>query len=185
MIESFKTEIVEAENGRNELLKWKLIIVAALSAVSLSIGEAFRAQNDKTHSYVHLAVCLIPLVCVYVDLLCKHLQMRILVISRFFQDCQIDESSTIKSEITSFKNYEKFCEQVRFVFSLEDWAQTGSTYLICLLVIGTSFFKYGTVEFYIILFSGITGLAITLLIDYSYRRKKNRLNRQGCNPVIY
>jgi hypothetical protein len=30
MIEAFKTEIIEAEKSRTDLLKWKLIIVAAL-----------------------------------------------------------------------------------------------------------------------------------------------------------
>lgn len=35
MIDAFKTEIIEAEKSRTDLLKWKLLIVAALGAVGL------------------------------------------------------------------------------------------------------------------------------------------------------
>lgn len=138
MLTSYKNEIVEAHNARNDLLKWKLILVAILAAVSLGIGETFSTEKSNPNQFVHLALCLIPLVCVYVDLLCKHLQIRILVISKFFQKYKVDTSD---QAMLSFQEYEKFCEQVRSVFYFEDWAQTWSTYFFCSVVIFFAFFQ--------------------------------------------
>lgn len=176
MLEAFKNEIVEAENDRNDLLKWKLILVAVLSAVSLGIG-AFSPQNPQPVSYTHLAVCLIPLVCAYVDLLCKHLQMRILVISKFFQDHETGNTDIFGLEVLTFKKYEIFCTSKRTLFSFEEWAQTGSTYVLCIMVICSTFLcKKNPNDVYIIMASGVLGLILTGLIDYSFKQKIKRLN---------
>jgi hypothetical protein len=75
MIEAFKNEIIEAERSRTDLLKWKLILVAALGAIGLGINSPGSTLQPTLS--LHLVLCLIPLVCVYVDLLCSHLGMRI------------------------------------------------------------------------------------------------------------
>ena len=67
MIRDFRTEIVEAQKGRTDLLKWKLILVAALGALGLGINGF--SKDAKPALSLDLALCLIPLVCVYVDLL--------------------------------------------------------------------------------------------------------------------
>jgi hypothetical protein len=176
MLEAFKNEIIEAEKDRNDLLKWKLILVAVLSAVSMDIG-AFATKTSQSVSYARFAVCLIPLVCVYVDLLCKHLQIRILVISKFFQDFESNSSDNSVSELFTFKDYERYCEHVRSVFSFEDWAQTGSTYFLCLLVICSALLYIDNVrDFCIIVSSGIVGIILTGIIDFSSRKKKKILN---------
>ena len=61
-------------------LKWKLILVAALGAV----GLGFSNRNTVVPN-AYLVLLLIPLVCFYVDLLCKHMSLRIIVIGAFLQ----------------------------------------------------------------------------------------------------
>lgn len=174
MLESFKNEIVEAEKGRTDLLKWKLILIAALGAVGLGIGGD--ESKSSSFSSLHLVLCLIPFVCVYVDLLCKHLQMRILVISKFFQ---LHNSENPEKEMNDFQAYERFCENVRSVFNLEDWAQHWSTILLSLLVGCAAILpniKYED-KIALIIFAAL-GIIITIAISLDYKNKKNNLNNQ-------
>ena len=175
MMEAFKTEIVEAEKGRTDLLKWKLILVAALGAIGLGISTP--SLTAKPMLSLHLALCLIPLVCVYVDLLCKHLQMRMLVISEFFQ---YSEYSNNADEASCFYSYERFCGKVRSVFSLEDWAQQWSTQFISVLVIVAALIlKLQKTDFLVLVFSGVCGIIFTLLIDKAYEDKRKHLRKEA------
>lgn len=138
MIRDFRIEIVEAEKGRTDLLKWKLILVATLGAIGLGIKGTDKTETLPSLS-LSLVLCLIPLVCVYVDLLCKHLQMRILVIGNFFQTHR-KEDKNLSGEDLCIHEYEKYAEKVREVFDLEDWAQNWSTYIFSALIIVAAFF---------------------------------------------
>lgn len=172
MLESFKNEIIEAEKGRTDLLKWKLILIAALGAVGLGIGGD--ESRSSSFSSLHLVLCLIPFVCVYVDLLCKHLQMRILVISKFFQ---IHSSEKPEKEMIDFQAYEHFCENVRSVFNLEDWAQHWSTIMLSILVGCAALLpniKYED-KFALIIFA-MLGIIMTIAISINYKNKKINLN---------
>lgn len=171
MMEAFRNEIVEAEKSRIDLLKWKLILVAALGAIGLGISNL--SSTAKPMLSLHLTLCLIPLVCVYVDLLCKHLQMRILVISTFFQ-CQEYENKT--DETSCFYSYESFCEEFRSVFNLEDWAQQWSTqFLSVSVIVAALILKLPRTDLLVLVFSGMCGILFTLLIDRAYGNKCNRL----------
>lgn len=179
MLESFKSEIVEAENDRNELLKWKVIIVAILMAAGFGVGE-LGLSNPETKPYILLILCIVPIVCVYTDLLCKHLQIRILVISKFFQDYQIQDSdNSIKDELEIFKSYEAFCQKKRSVFCFEDWAQTGSTYilcgLICIISIVALLIKYNLNLLFLIFFC-VLGMIATACIERKYAKMTQKLN---------
>src|SRR5215831_8078248 len=77
---SLRKEIVEAQKVRSEILKWKLILVAALGAV----GLGFSNPNTIVPN-AYLVLLLIPLVCFYVDLLCRHMSLRIIVIGAFLR----------------------------------------------------------------------------------------------------
>ena len=69
-----RDEIIEAEKARTDLLKWKLIIVSGLGGA----GLGFTGQSSVPGAlYVLL---LIPAVCLYVDLMCRHLTLRIMVV---------------------------------------------------------------------------------------------------------
>lgn len=177
MMEAFKNEIVEAEKGRTDLLKWKLILVATLGAIGLGISNP--SSTSKPMLSLHLALCLIPLVCVYVDLLCKHLQMRILVISEFFQHSEYRKNT---DEGSCFYLYEGFCEQVRSVFNLEDWAQQLSTqFLSVLVIVAALILQLQITDLLVLVFSGMCGIIFTLVIDKAYKNKRKSLKKEAKN----
>ena len=95
IIQAFKNEIIESEKSRIDLLKWKFIAIGALGSIALGIkplsSQALPKSGSSqpgvflTFSFAStLIFCLIPLLCVYIDLLCKHLNIRILVVGNFF-----------------------------------------------------------------------------------------------------
>jgi hypothetical protein len=108
-------EILQAQQSRSDLLKWKLVLTAALGAA----GFGFGLGKDVTSSPLLLA--LIPFACVYVDLLCYNLSMRQLVIGAFFRK--------------NGNDYEEYVGTHRKVFGLEDLALRGSTVTVCIMLL--------------------------------------------------
>lgn len=107
-------EIIEAQKNRSEFLKWKLALVSALGAAGLGL------MKESTAGHVAL-LALIPFVCVYVDLLCSNINLRIILIGRHYE--------------SQGDSYEEFVALRRIAFSLEDWALFGSTYFISILLV--------------------------------------------------
>ena len=153
-------------------MKWKLILVATLGAIGLGLNntQLVVAENEKIVELPiqissYLILCFIPLVCVYVDSLCQHLYLRVLVIGVFFRQYHYRDSS----EIDWFREYERFCEMSRTEempsknqisvgervknilwrknkairpFSLEDLAMEGATVIFSLLVLVVAFYLW-------------------------------------------
>ena len=108
-------EIIGSHEARADFLKWKLILVAALGAAGFGLDE-------KLHlAHAHLFLALIPFVCIYVDLLCTNLKLRVIVIGTFYADLRQDI-------------YERYTQRNRSIFQTEDWALDLSTYGLCLLL---------------------------------------------------
>jgi hypothetical protein len=84
LMAALRSEIVESEKARIDLLKYKLIAIAALGSIGLGLGGG---QSNNGAPLIHATYILniIPLVCLYVDLLCHHNTMRILVIGQFLK----------------------------------------------------------------------------------------------------
>ena len=127
-MEKLREEIIESEKARADLLKWKLIGVAALGATGLGLTEHEGVPGAS------LLLALIPPVCFYVDLLCRHVSLRIMVIGRYLRLYDATQQP-----------YEAFVQRARDMrnywgapvsaFVLEDWALEWSTYLTCALVL--------------------------------------------------
>lgn len=81
-IPALRQEIIASEKGRFDLLQWKLVLSAALGAVGLGFSRP--GPNILVPGAEHL-LGLIPLVCIYVDLLLWHKNLRILVIGSFLR----------------------------------------------------------------------------------------------------
>lgn len=77
-LSGLRSEILESQKARIDLLKFKLIAIAALGSVGLGLGE----YSKKTGN-IDIILCIIPFVCIYIDFLCYHNTMRILVIGQF------------------------------------------------------------------------------------------------------
>ncbi len=108
-------EILAAHQSRSDFLKWKLVLVAALGTAGFGLWDS-KAQP------AHLFLALIPFVCIYVDLLCTNLKVRIIVIGAFYAESRRDL-------------YERFTQRNRAVFEMEDWALYSSTYGVCFLLL--------------------------------------------------
>lgn len=76
-MEKLRDEIMQSESVRSDLLKWKLAIAGGIGGA----GLGFAGSHDLRHA--DLVLCVIPLAAVYVDLLCRHLTLKMLVIGTF------------------------------------------------------------------------------------------------------
>ena len=84
-----RDEIIESQKARADLFKWKIILVAAIGAAVLGVGDPLAAgktagEDDMVSKREYL-LCLVPLVCVYTDILCAHMNLRIRVIGQFLR----------------------------------------------------------------------------------------------------
>lgn len=127
---NLRQEIIKSFKLRADFIKWKLLIVSILAATGL--GLTGNSNSDIQNAY--LILVLIPLVCLFVDLLCKHNSLRILVIGAFKRTIADGEEY----------KYEQFAEACgrRNVFSLEEYAISGFTYAasVITILIGFCFF---------------------------------------------
>jgi hypothetical protein len=123
-MKTLREEIMQAHSTRSELLKWKLVIVGAIGSVGLGLAGA------NTAKHADLVLAAIPLVCIYVDLLCMNLNLRILAIASWMRKEVTDDS-----EQKAISRYEAFLEPHRRVFALEDWAISGGTFAVSAAVV--------------------------------------------------
>jgi hypothetical protein len=181
----FRTEIVETSKSRTEFLKWKLIGAAGLGAVGLGLTEHAGAGG-------YLVLALIPFVCFYVDMICRHISLRILVIGRFLRLPQAGEQAA----------YEEFAQLSRNegVFGFEDLALVWSTVLLSGLVFlmgllrvapGSAATAADSILVWadgrqiqvaalappLFMVSGLLGAALTTVNHITYKRHVDRLNR--------
>jgi hypothetical protein len=75
-----RTEIIESQKTQADFLKWKLISVAAVASISLGFGPQNTAVIEAK-----LLLCLVPLICAYVDLTSLHIMIRIITIGLYLQ----------------------------------------------------------------------------------------------------
>lgn len=122
-METLRAEILESQKARSDLLKWKLVVVAALGAA----GMGFTGGNS---SYAHVVLCFIPFACVYVDLLCRHLNLQITVIGQFLKSEKPADTGDQYVHL-----YEKFSGKFTDAFFLEAWALHWSTITLSVLII--------------------------------------------------
>lgn len=95
-MDTLRTEVVEAQKARNDFIKWKLLLVSGLGAAGLGFTRSLTLPNAD------LVLCCIPFVCAYVDLMCRHLSLRIVVIGEYIRSMDSE-----KREILNLIEYEK------------------------------------------------------------------------------
>ncbi len=77
-----RQEIIESQKMQADFLKWKLITVAAVFPISLGLTSK---HCNPTEDSTKLLICLIPLLCAYVDLICLHNLCRAITIGAFLK----------------------------------------------------------------------------------------------------
>ncbi|MFY9698541.1 MAG: hypothetical protein WAK34_09530 [Rhodoplanes sp.] len=184
-MDKLRDEIIETQKARADLLKWKLIILSVLGAVGLGVRFAPYASDP-----LPIALALIPLVSLYVDVMCYHLSLRITVLGAFLRNCAGDETgSEFGSKLSVLQKYEAFAAKVRMkykAFDLEDYALTWSTQCVSVAAILLGVFRkklpIGLIRWddnSAIIISGIIGLVGARLIYQIVSRKVSDLNT--CN----
>jgi hypothetical protein len=104
-VEKLREEILQSERVRSDLLKWKLGLVGVVGAVGLGFS------GTDTLGRVDLVLCTIPPVCVYVDLLCLHLTLKILVIGRFLESLGWSTDPTMRP-IAKYEAYVRLATKI-------------------------------------------------------------------------
>ncbi len=152
-----RTEIVEAQRSRTDLMKYKLVVTAALGAVALGVGPAAGTRQ------VPYVVGIIPLVCLYVDAVCHHNDIRIMVIGRY-----------LRSE--GLHGYETLAQELREKFNLERVALEWSSLAISIGLVAFGML-YGALSrapvdrtlVWITMVSGTMGGILTLQLGRAHR----------------
>lgn len=131
-----RTEIIESQKFKVDLLKWKLLLAAGLGGAGLggaglgaAAQTAARAGDQaaaQAGSGMPLLLALIPLVCAFVDVVCYHNDLRIMVIARFLR--------TDPHAGSFARAYERLCLKHRRFFVLEGFALYWATLALSVLV---------------------------------------------------
>ena len=179
MIDKLRDEIIESEKARTELMKWKLILVAAIGGASLGIGSDL--QTGRNPPFGLLA--LIPWVCLYVDAICIHIELRIMAIGRFIR---LGGNGTVPADSIARK-YEEYCTTLRPAFSLEGFALTLTTLTISGLVLAIGVARPDVIvpmsrpissfSLNVIRWSGALGIVGPVLFYTRYRLRSRELDR--------
>ena len=173
---ALREEIVECQRARAEFIRWKLILVAAVGAVALGVGQG------TTATPLPALLALIPLICVYVDSVCLHNDARIMVIAAFFRG---------SAEVSrAGKAYETFCATHRSWFYHETIAVFGSSAALAILVAIVSLRKdtqdlmrMGEVVPVLLFTSGVVGLALTGWL-YRVSARLRRTEAESLAPAV-
>ena len=172
---ALRQEIIEAEKTQAEYLKWKLISVASIASLFLS----FKVANSYDLS---ILLCLIPLICTYVDLISVHLMLRIIVIGTYLRKTK---QQLGQPEYIDIKDYETFVSDILgevrsnplSPFGLELTAIHGSTLVlsIIILVYGFVLASSNARLAYVYFVSGFIGIIFTILIFATYGKRVRKI----------
>lgn len=183
---SLRDEIIESQKSRSDFFKWKLILVAALGATGLGLKEnASPASGSILFEHIDYILLLIPYVCIYVDLVCKHETLRMLVIGHYLKGKPSDNE----------KDYEEFVSAARQLivdadsnktmsaYDLEDWALHSSTYIVSILIIIYGFIdcvhNSSLKHLSLFIVAGLGGLVVACWVNCQYQRRIKALQSES------
>jgi len=184
-IYSLREELIETQKTRTALIKWKLILVSVLGATGLGFMESNSQINAE------LLLCLVPLVCAYVDMQYENLSFRIMAIATFLREVWTPPANT-----SEMQDYEKFVEITRKKIrnrypilgrhSLQGWLMRGSSilfYILLILYAGISLVssrpKIRMWSILPLLIAGGSGVAFTLWMFHHSQRRRKILKNTG------
>jgi hypothetical protein len=178
-----RNEIVSSEQARIDLLKYKLLTIAVLGAVGLGVGpgavESGKYSVELQPVYV---LCIIPFACNFIDLICWHNTIRILIIARFLisiGDPYERFINALGDKADGLQTGKKARKGPKFFFELEDLALQWSSILLSALLAIFGLFRIGRYRLFHLdvhkdwafLVVGVIGVGLSVTIHkmYSYR----------------
>lgn len=178
-MDSLRQEILEAQNRRADLIKWKLLLVSALAATGLGL------TNAPNIPYIELVLCCIPFVCAYVDSLCYHQALILVVIGEFIRSrAKSSKENPEQSDFQDISQYEIFSLQVRELpyrnktisaYDLEKINLKWSSLIFSTFLIIYSISQYSRLTYAPIFVSGIIGIFLTIFIQKSYNIRRDKI----------
>ena len=168
---TLRTELIESQKVRSDLLKWKLLIVSGVGGVALGFSG-----NNPGNS--HLALSVLPLACFYVDLCCRHLSLRNKAIGIFIRKGKHTESH--------LKAYEEYYSEVSTrvwrKLSLESVALMGLTTFVSIIIVPIGILAGGhswlpwTWPSGLFYSAGLTGLIGTIALQKWYGKQRDEMD---------
>ena len=183
-VEWLRQEIIESEKTQADFLKWKFILIAAVGSVSLG----FTSENHYGEG-AQILLCVVPLLCAYVDLITLHIMGRIITVGKYLM-CMGDK-------------YENFVFAVRSrsgtsPYAFEAIALHGSSFILNGVLLGLGFllpervaasavkaatsaatppfgWNPSVLEAYKI--TGLAGVVVTALLVVAYEFRRDRVDR--------
>jgi mannose-6-phosphate isomerase-like protein (cupin superfamily) len=174
---SLKRELLQSQKTRDELMKWKLVLVSAIGAAALGFSK------DSNAPHAEFALCLIPFACCYVDLLCRNLSIRTKLLSRFMALGTGTAPTSAEARFECF--YQEF-DKERDTDALEGFALIYSTRLLSFAIVPAgiaahfagwpALYELGQWPATLFAAAGIAGLLGSWLVERKYEKQKGLLN---------
>ncbi len=123
LVTALRNEIVASENARLDFIKWKIVLVAALGAVGLGLASDTKVAAPAILGFI-------PIACAYVDVVCAHVNFRILLIAHFLRT----GGTANRPPDSATADYEALCQAQRGGFGLESIVLVGATIAMSLLI---------------------------------------------------
>ncbi len=172
-MESLKQELLQSQQTRDSFMKYKLLLVSGIGAVGLGFSKSSPVPQAE------LVLCLIPIACCYVDLLCRNLSLRTKLLSRFFFE-ENRYADRVEARFECFyQKFDKTRGKGRKENALEGFALLFSTLFLSVAIIpvgimitskGQCIYNWRSLLFVI---AGIAGLLISRLINSEYQTQKD------------
>lgn len=166
LVTSLRAEIVETQKTGADFVKWKLIATATVASLLFGVGRTQVTNED----HLQLLICLIPLICAYVDLVSSDLAIRILAIAAFLREhgdvyeCWVGPKRMKPSNPWAFAPI----------------AIHGSTLSICVLILAVGIFGasvgWNQPRTAMYLVSGAGGAVVAWLLRRSFMARANHLS---------
>ncbi len=172
---NLKTELLHAQKTRDDLMKWKLMLVSGIGAAGLGFS------NSTSPKYAELAICLIPFACVYVDLLCRNLSIRTKSISAFISSGSSSDSV----------NLEILFERFYALFDSKRKAMEGMAFVYSTIVLSVAITMSGILIIYtkkienvpfldfwpslLFIASGVGGILFSWVVEFQYKGQNKKL----------
>lgn len=173
-MEPLRNEIIESQKARTDLMKWKFILISGLGAAGLGFTKKL---NDSPIEHVTILVlCCIPFVCAYVDLLCRHLFLRTLVIGRFIKIHASGNDEYLK-KYEEFTGKSRRMAKIISAYALENLALPVSSFCLSFALYHFSDKMTDKVESTYFYYSGTIGMVIIVVIELFYRIQRYQISK--------
>ncbi|WP_028587238.1 hypothetical protein [Desulfocurvus vexinensis] len=169
-VDKLRDEIIETQRGHLDMVKWKIVLVAALGAVGLGFqGAGTPGGGGRAALPAHYVLCLIPFVCAYCDLMLCTLLLRMYAIGAFLHRQGAAQGALLARYEHCIDSLRRGRDQHGGLFSFEGLAVFGSSFLFSALV----FLVLVSLGEFALGLSGLAGVGFTLWIRRRFSEKQS------------